>query len=202
MLLRILSELKLVYTVLFVSLISLNLLYAQDRFDVIATSVLGDLNSDSISDLVLVKMDTSTSNKVYKLEVFLKDSSGNLKQIVESTNPIIYPILGWNNIVADRMSTVSIENGVLWLNVELIRGFYKHGFKLKNNQFELINYVYTNSDGLSKITSIDFNLLTGVRNIEVVDYTNDKTISKQTDTIRIKPLPTLKEFKPLQNEWY
>ena len=58
------------------------------NFDYKIREVAGDLNKDKLPDKVIVTQDTLNKNAPYRLQVFFKEPSGQLKLIVSSTKII------------------------------------------------------------------------------------------------------------------
>ncbi|MGF2414650.1 MAG: hypothetical protein ACQUYJ_20100, partial [Ferruginibacter sp.] len=85
---------------------------------------------------------------------------------------------------------------------QLLRGNFEHQFRFQNGNFELIGFSKVSSDGQGTITSIDFNLSTGLRIETRERYDTDKVLSRSKKKVVIRPLPKLQEFTPLENEWY
>jgi len=173
-------------------------------FNYLITEVTGDLNKDSLSDIVIVTQDTLNEHEPYRLQIFFKEPNGQLKLIVSSIK-IIEPEYpdgrdGW--ATGNGFSDVTIKNGLLSVNVELLRGHYEHKFRFKNNNFELIGFSEVNSNGLGIMTTIDFNLSTGIRLEKFERYDKDEVLSNTKKKILIRPLPKLQDVKPKENGLY
>ena len=133
---------------------------ANYNFDHNLMEVSGDLNKDSLSDKVIVTQDTLNENAPYRLQIFFKEPNGDFKLIVTSTK-IIEPKYpngrdGW--VTGNGFSDVTIKNGILSVNFELLRGHYEHKFRFQNGNFELIGFSEVNSGGRGAMTTIDFNI--------------------------------------------
>ncbi|SFC31057.1 hypothetical protein [Kaistella jeonii] len=166
--------------------------------------VRGDLNKDNLVDKVIVTQDTLNENAPYRLQVFFKEPSGAFKLIVTSTKLIEpqYPNgrNGW--VTGNGFSDITIKNGVLSVNFELLRGHFEHKFRFQNGNFELIGFSYGNSDGQGVITTSNFNLSTGIRIEKSERYDTDKILSNTKKKILIRPLPKLQDVIPMENELY
>ncbi|UKN02037.1 hypothetical protein K6119_00725 [Paracrocinitomix mangrovi] len=178
--------------------------FGQDNFNVVVSTAVGDLNKDGIADLVLVTQDTAQDNAPYKLEVFFTTSSGDKSLIVSTTKAIDpqYPNGKEGFLSGDGFYQVAIINGVLWIEMELLRGHFEHKFRFQNNHFELIGYTYVSSDGLGKMYFIDYNLSTGKRIEKVEDYASDEILEYTEKVVKLKELPKLEDFQPLMNKLY
>jgi len=166
--------------------------------------VSGDLNKDSLSDKVIVTQDTLNKNAPYKLQIFFKEPNGEFKLIVTSTK-IIEPQYpngrdGW--VTGNGFLDVTINNGVLIVNFELLRGHYEHKFRFQNGSFELIGFSMVYSDGLGVMTTTDFNLSTGIRIEKSERYDTNKVLSNTKKKILIRPMPKLQDITPMENELY
>ena len=166
--------------------------------------VRGDLNKDNLVDKVIVTQDTLNENAPYRLQVFFKEPGGAFKLIVTSTKLIEpqYPNgkNGW--VTGNGFSDITIKNGVLSVNFELLRGHFEHKFRFQNGNFELIGFSYGNSDGQGVISTTDFNLSTGIRIEKSERYDTDKILSNTKKKILIRRLPKLQDLIPLENELY
>ena len=166
--------------------------------------VRGDLNKDNLVDKVIVTQDTLNENAPYRLQVFFKEPGGAFKLIVTSTKLIEpqYPNgkNGW--VTGNGFSDITIKNGILSVNFELLRGHFEHKFRFQNRNFELIGFSYGNSDGQGVISTTDFNLSTGIRIEKSERYDTDKILSNRKKKILIRPLPKLQDLIPLENELY
>lgn len=166
--------------------------------------VSGYLNKDSLSDKVIVTQDTLDENAPYRLQVFFKQPNGQFKLIVTSVK-IIEPQYpngrdGW--ATGNGFSDVTIQNSILSVNAELLRGHYEHTFRYENGNFELIGFSEVYSDGLGVLTTTDFNLLTGIRIETSERYDTDKVLKTSKKKILIRPLPKLQDIIPLENKLY
>ena len=175
-----------------------------DVYTSIVTTVIGDLNKDSLADMVMVTQDTVAESAPYKLQVFFGLLNGDYKLMVETTKAIGVQFpngRGW--LTGNGFSGVVISKGVLTIENELLRGHFEHKFRFQNGDFELIGFSYGSSDGNGMVSSIDFNLSTGIR-IETQEPYNDsdEPVTKKTAKIIIRPLPKLQDFIPFENEYY
>jgi hypothetical protein len=166
--------------------------------------VAGDLNKDGLADKVVVTQDTLNENAPYRLQVFFKEAAGEWKLKATSVKIIEpqYPNGRDGYRTGTGFSDVTIKAGVLSINIELLRGHFEHEFKFQNGRFELIHFSFVSSDGRGVIETIDFNLTTGIR-VELLErYDTDKVISNKKTKIIIKPLPTLQNVVPMEQDLY
>ena len=166
--------------------------------------VTGDLNKDGLADKVVVTQDTLNENAPYRLQVFFKEAAGEWKLKATSVKIIEpqYPNGRDGYRTGTGFSDVTIKAGVLSINIELLRGHFEHEFKFQNGRFELIHFSFVSSDGRGVIETIDFNLTTGIR-VELLErYDTDKVISNKKTKIIIKPLPTLQNVVPMEQDLY
>lgn len=165
--------------------------------------VFGDLNKDNLPDKAIVTQDTLHEKAPYRLQVFFKEANGTFKLVATSLTIIApqYPN-GQKEYSDGGFSDITIVKGVLSVNVELIRGHFAHKFRYQNNNFELIGFSEVNSDGLGVLTTIDYNLSTGIRIEKSERYDTDVVLSNTKKKIRIRPLPKLQDVVPMDNELY
>lgn len=174
------------------------------NFDHKIREVQGDLNKDGLIDEVVVKQDTLNENSPYRLQIFFKEPNGQSKLIATSTK-IIQPQFpdGKNGYkTGSDFSDITIKNGILSVNFELLRGHFEHKFRFQNGNFELIGFSKVYSNGRGVITTTDFNLSTGIRIEKSERYDTDKVLSYEKKKILIRPLPKLQDIAPIENELY
>ena len=176
----------------------------KDNFIVNITEVKGDLNKDNLIDKVLETQDTINEKSPYKLEIFFAKPNGSFELIVSSTKIIEaqYPDGRDGYITGNGFSDITIKKGVVIVNFELLRGHFEHKFRFQNGNFELIGFSEVYSDGHGVITTIDFNLSTGIRIEKSERYDKDEEISNTKKKILIRPLPKLQDVEPFENELY
>ena len=196
------------YFLLFLILSHLNAftqISTQDyNFSYKVMEVAGDLNKDGLADKVVVTQDTLNENAPYRLQVFFKGAAGEWKLKATSLKIIEpqYPNGRDGYRTGTGFSDVTIKAGVLSINIELLRGHFEHEFKFQNGRFELIHFSFVSSDGRGVIETIDFNLITGIR-VELLErYDTDKVISNKKTKIIIKPLPTLQNVVPMEQDLF
>ncbi|MTH16403.1 hypothetical protein [Flavobacterium sp. LC2016-01] len=175
----------------------------KDIFNKKIIQVTGDLNKDNLLDKVVVTQDTINEKSPYKLEIFFAKPNGSFELIVSSTKIIEaqYPDGRDGFKTGNGFSDITIKKGVVSINFELLRGHFEHKFRFQNGNFELIGFSEVNSGG-GTMTTIDFNLSTGVRIEKEERYDIDKLISYNKKKILIRPLPKLQDVEPFENELY
>jgi hypothetical protein len=177
----------------------------KDPFTFEVTKVVGDLNKDNLEDKVIVTQDTINETAPYKLQLFFAQPNGGFKLMATSTKIIApqYPDGRDGYRTGDGFMDVSITKGVLSVNFGLLRGHFEHKFRYQNGNFELIGFSYVASDGHGTMSSIDFNLSTGIRIEKTEAYGEDDfppTYTKKK--ILIRPLPKIQDVEPFENELY
>jgi hypothetical protein len=173
------------------------------NFDHKIIEVSGDLNKDNVPDKVFVTQDTLNENAPYRLQVFFKEPNGKFKLIVTSIKVIApeYPN-GRYGYREAGFSDITIKKRVLSVNIQLIRGHFEHKFRFQNGNFELIGFSQVYSDGLGVMTTIDYNLSTGIRIEKSESYERDQVLSNTKKKILIRPLPKLQDIVPMENGLY
>ena len=162
----------------------------------------GDLNNDGLIDQAIISMDVEHTTRPLRLQVLFSKPNGSLEVVFSSTNVIeaMYPTRLHGVYNDNQIPRVYIEDEKLQLEY-YIEGIGLYEFRYTNNNFELIQFTSADYDGENMI-EIDFNLLTGsyFKQTEIL-YTEEitETINKE---VLIKPLPQLKNFSPLKNEYY
>jgi hypothetical protein len=165
----------------------------------------GDLNKDNLADLVVVTQDTINEKAPYRLEIFFAQPNGDLKLVVSTIKAIEpqYPEGKNGYYNGNSFYEVSIKKGILIISNELTRGNFEHKFRYQNNNFELIGFWETYSDGQGTMGTADFNLSTGIRVSTTESYgDSDEKPTKTQKKILIRPLPKLQDFTPFANEFY
>lgn len=166
--------------------------------------VTGDLNKDSLLDIIIVTQDTVNENAPYRLQIFFKQPNGKSKLIATSTKIIEpqYPDGRNGYKTGNGFSDVTIKKGILSVNFELLRGHFEHKFRFQNGNFELIGYTEGQSYGRGEMYYIDFNLSTGTKIVKVENYETDKIVSNKKSKLIIRPLPKLEDVLPFENDDY
>ena len=176
----------------------------KDNFNFTVTKVAGDLNKDNLIDKVVVLQDTMNDKAPYKLQIFFNQGNGSYKLISSSTK-IIEPAFpdgkaGFKD--GHEFSGITINNGVVIINNELLRGHYEHKFRYQNGYFELIGFSHVSSGGIGVMYTTDFNLATGERIEKEERYDIDKVLKNKKTKIIIRPLPRLDNFKPFESHLF
>lgn len=174
----------------------------EKAFDYLVRKASGDLNKDGFKDGVTIAMDTVHRSRPFKLEIFLGQPNGEFHSFFSSTKIIepMYPPEKDGAHNGSQIPDLAIEDDKLQLDF-YIKGNSRYEFRLKDEKFELMYFTYSKYDGKS-ITEIVFDLLTGEysKKIEVLETSE---ITENTNkTVHIRPLPSLKGFKPFVNELY
>lgn len=176
----------------------------ETTFNYEITRVEGDLNHDGISDLAIVSQDTLQDTAPYLLEVYFGNSQDAFDLIV-STQKAIEPQFpnGRDGFITGAgFDFLSILDGGLLIENQLLRGFYSHMFYFQNGHFELIHYKNVSSDGRGKTYHMDYNLRTG-RLIQLVDsYEKDEIFTDSEEIIKLETLPSLADFEPFMGKYY
>lgn len=198
-----LSNLFFLFFVLFSARVSAQPGNQKTSFNLLV-SAMGDLNGDKVTDSVAVLQDTVNERSPYRLQVFLASKAGVYDLALQSDSAIAarYPDGRDAFLTGTDFSDITIKNGVLSINVELLRGHYTHKFRYQKGTFALIGFSETYSDGQGIMTTTDFNLSTGAWQERVDRYDTDKLLSKKNKKIMVRPLPDLKRFKPHETTLY
>jgi hypothetical protein len=176
----------------------------EDNFNHKIIEVSGDLNKDNLIDKVIVTQDTLNEKAPYRLQVFFAEPNGKFKLAVASTKIIEprYPDGRDGFVTGNGFEDITIINGILSVNFQLLRGHYEHKFRFQNGNFELIGFSQVSSGGHGIMETIDFNLSTGVRIEKTERYDSDKILSNKKKKILIRPLPKLQDVIPIENDLY
>lgn len=170
----------------------------------IISEIIGDLNKDGIPDRVIVSQDTMKETAPYLLQIFFGDKEKG-EQYILSSKTIILPQFSEGRdayMHGNAFENIEIRKGILLINSGVLRGHYTHKFRYQRGNFELVGYTYGNSGGVGVAYYTDFNLSTGVRIEEEVNYKTEKTISYKKTKLLIRPLPKLQEVTPFEGELY
>lgn len=167
--------------------------------------VVADVNFDNIKDVIQIYQDTINPKVVYRLEISLAEIDSVGKYEIVSTEKAIKPDFPDAETIDDRFwsgemfDRVEVENGILLIRFNLMRGYYVHKYKFKDNSFELI-YVKRVTGSPDYLEEIDYDLLSGERKTKIQEGSKKPVISKVIH--KISPLPKLGEFTPFENEKY
>ena len=163
--------------------------------------VSGDLNKDQLADKVVVTQDTIQESAPFRLQIFLAQPDGTDQLFVTTTKLIEpqYPNGRSSFTSGSSLADISIKNNVLSVNFDLIRGTFTYKFRLQNGNFELIGYNEAQVSG-SQIYYIDFNLSTGIKIEKTGNIGSDKIISKTKRKVLIRPLSTIQDLIPFEND--
>ena len=175
----------------------------KETFNFKITEVKGDLNNDKLDDKVVVMQDTVNEIAPFKLEMFFANSNADYKTIATSRKIIApqYPNGRNGFLTGSSLENITIKKNIVIINYGLLRGHLEHKFRFQNGNFELIGFSEVNS-GQGAMTTIDFNLSTGVRTEKEERCDIDKIISYTKKKILIRPLPKLQDVEPFENELY
>ncbi|MEN9698894.1 MAG: hypothetical protein RLZZ301_92 [Bacteroidota bacterium] len=171
-------------------------------FTKVISSATGDLNKDGILDQVLVKEDTTAITDSYQLEVYFGQENGGFTWILSANKAILsaYPDGKEGLNTGVQFTQVSIHNGVLWIETELLRGHTEHKFRYQNGRFELIGFSYANVEH-DILYLIDYNLSTGRRIEKECPISSDTFKVTLDKTIKLNQLPSLSDFEPFTTEF-
>ena len=196
------KTLLLVYFILIIN----QFLFAQTKDNFFERQyVVADVNFDNIKDVIQIYQDTINSKAVYRLEISLAEIDSVGKYEVVSTEKAIKPDFPDAETIDDRFwsgemfDRVEVENGILLIRFNLMRGYYVHKYKFKDNSFELI-YVKRVTGSPDYLEEIDYDLLSGERKTKIQEGSKKPVISKVIH--KISPLPKLGEFIPFENKHY
>ena len=166
-------------------------------YNFIVSKTVGDLNKDKLDDLVVVSQDSLNENRPYRVQIFFAKPIGGYKLIATADSAIQAQYPHGNGNSGDVFFVnIKIENGILVIYNDLIRGHYEHKFRHQNNNMELIGFTIINSNGNGIIDSRDFNLSTGVMIETIEHYDGDGETTTKKKVLKIKPLPIIQTFAP------
>lgn len=104
---------------------------------------------------------------------------------------------GGGDISDVNLENLEIKNGLLIFTNQHIRGNYVHKFRFQNGNFELIGFTENNASA-GYIEYVDYNLSTGIKINKHIDYQTDKVLMHKKSIEKLKPLPKLQDFEPLE----
>lgn len=98
---------------------------------------MGDLNKDSIPDLVLVKQDTIHKLAPYRIEIYFVEKSGEKQLLVSSDKAIApqYPDGRDSYRTGDEFAGITIKKGILSIEMQLLRGYFSHKIQVPERKF-------------------------------------------------------------------
>jgi hypothetical protein len=175
----------------------------QDSFKIVST-VKGDLNKDKLIDSVIVSQDTIAPTFPYKLQIFFSAPDGT-PVLIASSSKVIEPQYPDGKEVGNGgigFSDITINSGVLSIHYEFIRGHCEFKFRYRKGNFELTEFSYANADGLGTVSSIDHNLVTGIKIKKSERYDTGETGTSKKEKIKVRPLPSLQNMDGRDNYLY
>jgi hypothetical protein len=186
--------------ILFALLIITNLTYAQQNFksyippgDTLRTLVRGDLNKDSIDDIVIVtesgKNDHQTETP-RTLIILFGQPDGTYRFHTKSLTAV-FPV---NKYHWCFFTDATIKKGILTLEHEYLNGGgCLHLYRYQNGGFYLIG-ASTNEGGQDYSASLEYNLSTGKYISSYHNYETGKTTSN-TGTQKPQRLPRIEKYE-------
>lgn len=192
--------------ILLIYLLSFFNLCAQQgsSFDHIVMTKTGKINNDKILDSAVVKQDTISEFRPYRLEIYFGRDDGE-NQLVLRTDKAIQPDFpnGKNTILTGGgFWEIEIKDHGFWIKHELLRGYFEHKFQYRDNKFKLLEYTYVESDGRGKTYYENLDFITGIRRTKIESYQEDKVLEQHEEFINIEPKPDLTDFQPRSNKFY
>jgi hypothetical protein len=172
--------------------------YSQN-FNVPVTKATGDLNKDGIEDLVTVTQDTIGEAWPYRIEVSFGTENGSFRPVVSSDKLI--PESKYGYMYGSGFRNVEIKKGVLYVNMDLLRGGCIYKFRYQNGNFELIGYTHGSIDSMMMIYSVDFNLSTGMKFSKQESNETGKVVKDEKIKKLIRPLPKFQDVIIFENDW-
>lgn len=159
----------------------------------------GDLNSDGLTDKIIVTMDTINKTQPLRLQIFFLKPNGKYLLNV-STEKLIEPQYPNGKYCGNQIPNFDIKDNCLYMISEVKENHLIHKFKFNNGNFELQNISSVAWDGKNLTTETEFNLLTGKR-IEITKALGSEKILKKTIKKNIvKPLPKINTFSAFNSK--
>lgn len=187
-------------TLTFYFIFACGFIFCQSNFSRTEFSVHGDLNKDGLEDLVIVKADTIDSTQPYLLEIFFQSKTKSMQQVFSSSKTLNPKFPDGPPITYSTPENIEIKKGVLIITNGLIRSTFTHKFRYQNGDFYLIGFSYGSMDP-GCVKSVDFNLSTGQFEEICRAYETNKILKKIKTVRKIRPLPKLSDFSPLDVDY-
>jgi hypothetical protein len=163
----------------------------------IVYNIQGDLNKDGLADKVMVRENAEDSKNPYLLEIFFKNKDGSYRKVLRSTKAVTPKFPSGGEITVVNLENLEVKNGLLIFTNQLIRGNYVHKFRFQNGNFELIGFTENNASP-GYLEYVDYNLSTGSKTNKHTDYQTDKVLMYKKSIEKLKKLPKLQDFEPLE----
>ena len=170
--------------------------------------VVADINGDNIKDVIQVYQDTINPKGVYRLEISLAEIDSVGKTEIVVTEKAIKSDFPDAETIDDRFwsgemfDKIEVKNNILKIQFNLTRGYYFHKYKFNGENFDLIGFYKTESDGHQYTEIINYDLLSGERKTTTERFDINQKPKIKIETIKLNQLPKLGEFTPLENELY
>lgn len=186
---------------LFLLLFICNLACAQQKFtsyipagDTLRTLVRGDLNKDSIDDVVIVTESLKNDHQTETprtLIILFGQPDGTYKFQTKSLT-VAFPM---NKYHWCFYTDATIKRGVLTLTHEFLNGGgSSHLYRFQHNGFYLIG-ASSNEGGQDYTASLEYNLSTGKYISSYTNYETGKSTSS-TGTQKLTSLPRIESYEP------
>ena len=186
-------------TFFFFSLIVSSQKFNRAYYKSTVVEVLGDLNKDKIQDKAIVKQNLNDAAMPYCLEIYFGKSVSDF--VFKTASFTIIAPETETEYYGNGFLGIKIENGVLIIENELLRGHFEYKFRFQNAKFELIGYTYAESDGRGRIYTTDFNLLTKYIDKKEENYETNELISNTHKKVAFSKLPNLENFNAEELEY-
>jgi hypothetical protein len=193
---------KIVLVLLFLAQISVYSQQENTKFTVKVGKEEGDLNDDGIKDQVIVTMDTASITVPLKLEILFGRRDKKFRTVFSSSNIIEpqYPSEEKGKNSEYQIPSFFIERRTLVMMSDIPGGHSQHIFKYKNENFELIKVLKVTKDDKFTVET-EFNLLTGIQTTVTKALGSEKVVKEDKQTIKVKELPKLQDFKKYEKEF-
>lgn len=174
------------------------------EFNFLVSEASGDLNNDGLKDQVLVFQDTLAETAPYLLEIYFAKENGTKEKFISTETAILpdFPDGRAGLSSGGGFWEVVIEESVLVIRNELLRGNYNHRFRFKDGKFELIGFSYRESDGRGRFYSTEYDLITGILDKKTENYETDEVLEQSREIIKVSTFPSLLSFVPFAHRFF
>lgn len=166
------------------------------RYNKLVYSIKGDLNKDSLEDLVTVREDTADIHHPFLFEIKFQTNAGKYVTVLKSETAVMDKYPEGTSSSLCILESLKVQKGLIIFRNQMDRGSMTHKFRFQHNNFELIGYTYHYA-APGAIEFVDYNLSTGEKVEMKTEYETDKLLEKKKSLVKMNPLPNLKNFHPL-----
>ncbi|CAH0210304.1 hypothetical protein [Chryseobacterium sp. Bi04] len=164
----------------------------------------GDLNYDKKNDRIMVEMDIKDETRPLRLQIFLSQPDKKLQLVVSSTKIIEsqYPVNKNGEHNGNVIPDFFIEEGKLKMLTDIKDRKSSYEFRLKQNNFELVNISRVYWDGKNRTFETKIDLIAKTKIEFEQELGSDEILNKKKKLIKVNALPKIQDLSFSDLEQY